>query len=187
MNELTTMLQERLLSLVMDTTNALPDDDPAKLRWMEIGPRSENFADEILSCEVRHNDPSNPGGWRDSEVQYWPNTDLSNKRNPIQELGGINQGFTRRFTLVLQLFYSELGLDDTIAGPAAAQMMKRLHVAFLRAGQDRRGFMGLRDDFGEQVVATNIVKHTELLGSGSSTESNYRGRFWLEFNTEFDL
>ncbi len=184
MRELTTMLAEKLLLLVREAVDELPPDDPARLRWIEQGPRSENFADELLSLEVRHNDPSNPGSWRDQEVQYWPNTDLSDRKNAVQEVGGINQGYMRRFTMVLQLFYSELGLGKEVAGPAAAEMMKRIHVKLLRAS---RAQLRLRDDFGEQVIPTNIVKHSELLGSGSSNESNYRGRFWIEFNTEIDL
>jgi len=68
MNNLSINLMQTLVEIIQEQQKGLAKKDPTRLRLIEIGPKSEDFADSGLSCYIVPNDPDDPDGWCDEEI-----------------------------------------------------------------------------------------------------------------------
>lgn len=177
---------QRLIRIISNDVAGLDDTDPTKLRLVELRPKSEEFADMILSCSIATNDPDNQGAWEDVEITKYPqrqNAWGDNFGRNFNEMGG-GQGFERRFTLFFNLYYSELDVTRDEAIVASRIIMSRIQKAIVsnhNADPDLR-IAGLRDDFGNLVISTDkAVKTMETIPAGSSEEVSIRGKMHLSF------
>ena len=179
--ELSIMIMDATLKLIIAEMEELEQGDPTKLNLVELRPRSEDFADRLLSLSMSTNDPDDPGGWEDVEITKWPP-----KQDPYSqdygknfgEMGG-GQGFSLRFTLGMRLFYNEMGTTREEAVASARIIIARIKTAILR---DNHIFRGLRDDFGAQVTVWHkAVKRTEALPAGSAEETFVNAKMYLQF------
>jgi len=187
-NEISYMIMQRLLRIINADLTGLDDSDPTKLRLVEIRPRSEEFADMVLSCSIATNDPDSPGGWEDVEITKYPqrqNAWGDNFGRNFNEIGG-GQGFERRFTLFFNLYYSEMDVSRDDAARASRIIMSRIQKALVsnHAAPAELRIAGLRDDFGNLVISTDkAVKSMETTPAGSSEEVSIRGKMRLSFPT----
>ena len=183
---LAVMIMETLLKVVQITVDDLADDDPSRLRLVELKPRAEEFADLGLSCSISHNDSDDQEQWNDEEAaapgsQY---AYYSGKRH--LELG-LNQPWNMRFTIDFQLFYQELGIDTIEALAAAELMIARIHHAFALLGESRNNIFGplYKGDYtGNKLIdATRSVKRSRVITQGSDEETFLKAKMWLQFTT----
>lgn len=187
MNDLSIRIMQALVQIIQDQQANLEPNDPSRLRLVEIGPKSEDFADLALTCLICPNDPDDPDGWCDEEItEPGRNFNAYSDKRLVELSGG--QNYNLRFTIFFTLFYNELGIDRQTAFEASRTMFSRIHRAIFEAGLyhgDGRGYFGpLRrsDDYGCHLVrAMNAVKRRRLTPAGSSEESFYRGKMWLQF------
>ena len=179
--ELSSMIMEAVLDLIVNEMKELKPDDPTRLNLVELRPRSEDFAERILSLSMSPNDPDDPGGWEDVEITKWPP-----KQDPYSqdygknfgEMGG-GQGFSLRFTLGMRLFYNEMGTSREEAVASSRIIIARIKTAILR---EREIFVRMRDDFGTQLLVWhNAVKRTETLPAGSAEETFIIAEMYLQF------
>ena len=179
--ELSIMIMDATLELIKSELSELERGDPTKLNLVEFYPRSEDFADRMLSLSISTNDPKDQGGWEDVEITKWPP-----KQDPYSqdygknfgEMGG-GQGFSLRFVLMLRLYYNEMGTSREKAIAATRIIMARIKTAILR---DRKVYRSLRDDFGAQVLVWHkAVKKMESLPAGSAEETFTKAKMYLQF------
>jgi hypothetical protein len=184
MNNLSINLMQTVVDIIGAQQKGLAKNDPTRLRLVEIGPRSEEFADAALSCFICPNDPDNPDGWADEEItapgrEYNAYSDKS-----MLEMGG-GHYFNLRFTVFFTLFYNDLGVTRQKAFESSRIMLDRIGRAIFEAGLEPEGVFGkLRrgDDYGCHLVrAMNAVKKRRLIPSGSEGETFYKGKMWLQF------
>lgn len=158
--------------------------DPTRLNLIEIGPRSEEFADAGLSCFICPNDPEDPDGWADEEITEPGKKYNTTASTTMIESGG-GQFFNLRFTIIFVLFYNELGISRQEAFVASRVMLDRIQRAIFDAGLSEgetfgKLFRGDKSKF-HLFHASRAVKKRRLTPSGSETETFYRGKMWLQF------
>lgn len=184
MNNLSINLMRTVVEIINKQQANLPKSDPTRLRLVEIGPRSEDFADSGLSCYICPNDPDDPDGWADEEItapgrQYNAYSDKS-----MLELGG-GHYFNLRFTIFFTLFYNDLGVSRKTAFESSRVMLDRIQRAIFEAGLQPNGPFGKfqrGDDTKVHLVRSmNAVKKRRLIPSGSADETFYKGKMWLQF------
>ncbi|MCP4709971.1 MAG: hypothetical protein GY869_15210 [Planctomycetes bacterium] len=181
-------LMYAILDIINQTLTGLERDDPTLLRLVEIRPRSEEFADVVLSCSVSPNDPDDPGGWLNEEAA-WPgnvyNPDAS--RSPIEMTSGqwVNFRYTVDFTLFYQDFETPLSPEEAMV--ASQTILTRIHSAIIvdgeaQAGKSRFAELHRGDPWGNKLVwANKAVKKSNMLPRGSAEEAFYKGKMWLQF------
>ena len=186
-NEISYMIMARLLRIINHDLTGLDDNDPTKLHLVEIRPRSEEFADMILSCAIATNDPDSPNDWEDREITKYPvrqNAWGDDFGRNFNEIGG-GQGFERRFTLTFNLYFSEMNTDRDTAIRASRIIMSRIHRAIIAnhlVDDPELKIAGLRDDFGNYVISSDkAVKSMETIPAGSMDEVSIRGKMRLSF------
>jgi hypothetical protein len=179
--EISILIMEGILKLITAEMSELEADDPARLRLVEFRPRSEDFADQLLSCSIAPNDPDDPGGWEDTEITRYPSKqgvyEQDYGRN-FNEMGG-GQGFDYRFSIGFRLFYNEMDINRETALASARIILARIKTAIMH---DRIHLAGLRDDFGSQIVRWDKgVKTMETTPAGSAEETFVNMKMKLSF------
>lgn len=184
MNDLSIKLMQAVVDIINEQQAGLPKNDPTRLRLVEIGPKSEEFADSGLSCYVCPNDPDDPDGWTDDEITEPGRNYNAHSNKTMLELSG-GHYINLRFTIFFTLFYNDLGVSRQVAFESSRVMFDRIHRAIFEAGLKPDGvFRPLyrSDDFGCHLVrAMNAVKKRRLIPAGSDQETFYRGKMWLQF------
>ncbi len=189
-NEISLTLIQILLNIIHQESTGLDRDDPTRLRLIEVQPRSEEFADLILSCSISPNDPDNPDDWLDEEIVSPGNKYNIQGSKSYLEIGGSGQFFNLRFTASFTLFFQDLGIDPDVALESSRLIMARIHRAVLREGSSRRGAFSSAyrtDDFGVRLTnASRAVKKRVMLPRGSSDEAFYKGKMYFQFEVLLD-
>lgn len=184
MNNLSINLMQTVVDIINEQQKGLKKTDPTRLRLVEIGPKSEEFADSGLSCYVVPNDPDDPDGWCDEEITAPGRQYNAYSEKTMLELGG-GHYFNLRFTIFFTLFYNDLGISRQKAFEASRIMLDRIQRAIFEAGLVPNGPFGKlqrSDDHGCHLVRSmNAVKKRRLIPSGSEDETFYRGKMWLQF------
>lgn len=173
---------DAVLKLITESIEGLEGDDPSKLRLVEYYPRSEEFADLMLSCSISPNDPNDPGGWADQELIDRPSFLMAPAKEYGRgklEVGGHSQHFLRRFLLELRLYYGELGVPRDEAIAAARLITGRIQRAIIA---DNKYLRGLKDELGARMMVWNTaVKRVETIPSGSKEETMIKAYMHLSF------
>ncbi|MBE7473127.1 MAG: hypothetical protein HS114_28690 [Anaerolineales bacterium] len=184
MNNLSINLMQTVVEIINEQQKGLKKNDPTRLRLVEIGPKSEDFADSGLSCYICPNDPDDPDGWADEEITEPGRQFNTTSNKSMLELGG-GHYFNLRFTIFFTLFYNELGINRKVAFESSRIMLDRIQRAIFEAGLVPNGPFGKlqrADDFGCHLVRSmNAVKKRRLTPAGSEGETFYRGKMWLQF------
>jgi hypothetical protein len=183
-NNISINLMQTVVDIINEQQKELSKKDPTRLRLVEIGPKSEDFADSGLSCYICPNDPDDPDGWADEEITAPGRAYNAYSDKSMLELSG-GHYFNLRFTIFFTLFYNDLGISRKKAFESSRVMLDRIQRAIFEAGLKPNGPFGKLqrgDDSGFHLIrAMNAVKKRRLIPSGSEDETFYRGKMWLQF------
>lgn len=182
MGEINFMIMSSTLDIINRDLVGLPRGDSTLLRLVEFRPRSESFADVVLSCSISPNDPDNPNSWKHEQIVKWPpqqGFSQSEAGQNFNEIGG-GVGYFHRFTVDFQLFYNEIGASRDRAIESAWIILARIQSAIVK---DRSVYPKIGvDDFGRKLVRWDkAVTGLEVLPKGSSEEVFIQAKMWLQF------
>jgi len=187
--ELNFLIMQAILNIINLEMTGLENNDPTKLRLVEIVPKSENFDKYKLTCTISPNDPSDPGAWKSEEVTKWPKQQsqyVNDYGRNFNEISG-GQGYTLAFTVNLDLYYQRMGLTNEQVMEATMIILAKIRTAILNDAWRHKQLTGLKDDFGGSVVSSDkAVKDFEVTPRGGKSSAFTRAKMRLAIEVYYE-
>ncbi len=159
-------IQETLETRLIDE---VPEENPTRLIYMNIGKFQENPVKKNVSLAIAGGDFEDPA-YLDGRVDHNDMDQVGLKGIPVGEIGG-GEYWWRRGNVRISVFFVRQGYEEEVALKYAYDFYSRLHQALTQVSVS-----GLVDDYGEKASMPPIIEAANFHGSGGGKKNIWRGK-----------
>jgi hypothetical protein len=147
----------------------VPDDNPTRLIYMNVGKFQENPVKKNISIAIAGGDYEDPN-YLDGRVDHNELDQVGLRNLPIGEIGG-GEYWWRRGNVRVSVFFVRQGFEEEAALKYAYDFYSRLQMAL-----NSVSVSGLVDDYGEMASMSPIIEAANFHGSGGGKKNIWRGK-----------